>query len=452
MNRCKTVQYWRIGSQAVFFSLFLLVFLLSLDPFSATINPFLRFDPLIFLTNIKPDLLTVAPILGILLLTLILGRFYCGWVCPLGAVIDLVDWLMEPLRRRNPLSRGGVLQGGWLLSHPPSLFILGGLLVTVFFAPPVLQFFHPHVWIVRIVSFSTAGILFFIFLVFLSSIATRFWCTNLCPLGALYGAIGSASLLKLSITRCSRCGMCNTCPTGAARFEERRVVGFRCILCFHFEHRCPEDGFIYGRNPARYDESKRRFIRYGAVLLAGLLTGAVLSLLDRPKKTRLLRPPGVANEETFVRRCLRCFQCVRSCPNRIIKITGLEAGWDSLGTPHLAFNEYGCDYYCQVCQEVCPNVAIPLQPLSEKQISKIGLASIDETSCVVYAKDTNCIVCEEFCPVPQKAIRLKEQSITKGGEKINLKYPEVIVDLCIGCGICEAHCPVYPHAIMVSRI
>lgn len=451
-NWWKTAKIVRIASQAVFFSVFLIVFLLSLDPFSATINPFLRFDPLIFLTNIKPDLLTVAPIVGIIILTLIVGRFFCGWVCPLGSIIDLVDLLMKPLRRKNPLSRKKLFSDGWLLVHPPSLLILGGLLVTVFFAPPVIQFFHPHVWIVRIFSLSTAGIIFLGFLVFLSSISRRFWCANLCPLGALYGLLGSASLLKLSITSCSRCGRCRNCPTGAARFEEMRVVEFRCIRCFDFEYLCPEDGFIYGRKKVKYDQSRRDFIRYGTVFSIGLLSGALLSVADRPKKTGLLRPPGVVDEKQFIRRCIRCFQCVRSCPNDIIKITGLEAGWDSLGTPHIMFDDYGCDYYCHVCQEVCPNYAIPFQPLPVKQQAKIGLASIDKTLCVVYAKDTNCIVCEEFCPVPEKAVRLSQRTISRGGESIVLQYPEVIGDLCIGCGLCEASCPSSPRAITVSRI
>ena len=121
-----------------------------------------------------------------------------------------------------------------------------------------------------------------------------------------------------------------------------------------------------------------------------------------------LRPPGVSDEARFVEKCLRCFQCVRSCPNKIIKITGFESGLNNLFTPHLEFHEFGCDYNCQVCQLACPNFAIPLQTLREKQSAKIGLASIDEKLCVVFARDTNCLVCEEFCPVTDKAIKIRK--------------------------------------------
>ncbi len=57
---------------------------------------------------------------------------------------------------------------------------------------------------------------------------------------------------------------------------------------------------------------------------------------------------------------------------------------------------------------VSPNFAIPLQTLREKQSAKIGLASIDEKLCVVFARDTNCLVCEEFCPVTKKAIKIRK--------------------------------------------
>ncbi|MBN2325360.1 MAG: 4Fe-4S binding protein [Spirochaetes bacterium] len=450
--RWKVLKIVRIGSQAAFLLVFVILFVLSLDPFSATVNPFLRFDPLILLTSLRTDPLTLLPVTGLVVLALVVGRFFCGWVCPLGAIIDLFDLALKPLRRITPFSKKSAAALGRLFALPPSLFILGGLFVTVFFIPPVLQFFHPHVWIIRIFSLSASGLVFLGFLVVLSAFARRVWCTHLCPLGAFYGLLGSVSLFRLDIKSCRSCGTCDACPTGAALFEERRVAGFRCILCFDFEHKCPSNGFTYGVRHVEFDKSRREFLKGAAALGAGLAAGAVLFLLDRPQNSALLRPPGVEDEELFVTRCLRCFQCVRSCPNGIIKATGLEAGLDSLGTPHIEFADYGCDYYCQVCQEVCPNLAIPLLPLPEKQRAKIGLASINETKCVVYADGTSCLVCEEFCPVPQKAVKLFEREMRLGNETVVLQYPSVEKTLCIGCGICEANCPASPVAITVKKI
>jgi len=166
---------------------------------------------------------------------------------------------------------------------------------------------------------------------------------------------------------------------------------------------------------------------------------------------KLLRPPGVIEDNLFTQRCLRCFQCVRSCPNRIIKISGLQDGFNSVFTPHLVFGEFGCDYNCQVCQLVCPNFAIPEQTLEEKQRAVIGIALIDEKRCVVFAEDTNCLVCEELCPVPEKAIKILEKTKLVNDEETILRYPIMDNDICIGCGICEANCPTTPHSITVKK-
>jgi formate hydrogenlyase subunit 6/NADH:ubiquinone oxidoreductase subunit I len=216
-----------------------------------------------------------------------------------------------------------------------------------------------------------------------------------------------------------------------------------------------------------YNPSRRRFLKQGSLLAGGLAAGAILTVADArlssvlgtrsasgQVQTRLIRPPGVtgiSSETEFVERCVRCFQCVRSCPNEIIKITGPGHGLDSLFTPSIAFEQYGCDYNCQVCQLVCPNYAIPLQTLQEKQQTKMGLAHIRSGLCVVFANDTNCLVCEEVCPVPEKAVKYYEQTKVVQDEELVLHYPYVEPHLCIGCGVCQALCPAFPKAIVVQR-
>jgi MauM/NapG family ferredoxin protein len=464
----------RILSQALFFAAFLYLFIRSLDPFAALENPFLGFDPLIFLTNpraLPPVILGVG---GLLLLGLLLGRAFCGWICPLGSLAEALDLLLSPLRRRNPFP----LTAPLLVRYPISLALLGASVVAAFAAPPVLQFLHPGIWMVRIASLTPLGLVFLGVLALLSLFARRLWCTHLCPLGALYGLLGRVSVFRLRIQSCSRCGRCDRCPTGAAQYRERRVLPHQCILCFDHEHSCPTGGFrldafrgrasaprLRGGAAARQRRtegearralrrqgreellrSRRAFLAHSGQLLGGLAVGGLLGLSSRRRATALLRPPGVLDERLFLQRCLRCLQCVRSCPNGIIRITGRGHGLPSLFTPHLQFRPYGCDYYCQVCQQVCPNRAIPLQSLPDKQRTPVGLARIDELACVVYQKGINCLVCEEVCPLPEKAVRYELRE-SPGAEP--LKLPKVVDSRCIGCGICEAKCPAEPLAIKV---
>jgi polyferredoxin len=451
----KRLKIGRILSQALFFAAFLFIYLRSLDPFAALENPFLRFDPLIFLTNPEANLPVLAVVAGLIVLAAVLGRVFCGWICPLGGLIEATDFLLSPLRKRNPLALRGFPKRKALIRYPVSLLLLGVVLISVFTSAPVLQFLHPNVWIIRIVSLTTVGLVFLGLLILFSLFARRLWCTYLCPLGALYGLLARIPLLRLKITACSSCGRCDRCPTEAANYADKEIMPHQCLLCFDYEATCPTEGFRFtlpragksGRQSAVH-RSRRSFLKHGVQLVVGLAVGGVLTGIFRRRITELLRPPGVVDEARFVENCLRCLQCVRSCPNQIIKITGEGYGFASLYTPHLEFRPYGCDYFCQVCQQVCPNRAIPLQTLVQKQSTPIGVARIDETACVVYKEQINCLVCEEVCPIPEKAIRYESaDGSTAGGEP--LREPKMVPERCIGCGICEAKCPAEPVAIRV---
>jgi polyferredoxin len=454
----KRLKITRIVSQALFFCFFLFLFIRSLDPFAALENPFLRFDPLIFLTNPELNPATIAGITALLILAIVLGRVFCGWICPLGSLIEALDFILSPLRRRNPITLRRFPKRKLLIRYPVSVFLLGAVLLTVFTPVPVLQFLHPNIWIIRIVSLTTLGLVFLALLLLFSLFARRLWCTYLCPLGALYGLLARIPLLRLRIRACSSCGCCERCPTEAANYEQREILAHQCLVCFDYEAGCPVQGFRFG--PPRKGKpgdggspsspSRRSFLKHGLLLVAGLASGGLLTGIGvlRRRITALLRPPGVVDEVRFVENCLRCLQCVRSCPNQIIKITGGEHGLAGLYTPHLEFRPYGCDYFCQVCQQVCPNRAIPLQTLEQKQSTPIGTARIDENLCVVYKEKFNCLVCEEVCPVPEKAIRYEvTDERSKEGEM--LREPRMVPELCIGCGICEAKCPAEPVAIRV---
>jgi formate hydrogenlyase subunit 6/NADH:ubiquinone oxidoreductase subunit I len=85
-------------------------------------------------------------------------------------------------------------------------------------------------------------------------------------------------------------------------------------------------------------------------------------------------------------------------------------------------------------------------PLAEKQVTRIGLAKIDRARCIPWAEGKECIVCEEVCPVAEKAVKLQQQTVLAGDGGTTVLRPFVFSDLCIGCGICEQQCPVVGDA------
>jgi MauM/NapG family ferredoxin protein len=156
----------------------------------------------------------------------------------------------------------------------------------------------------------------------------------------------------------------------------------------------------------------------------------------------LIRPPGSRAERDFLERCIQCSQCMKVCPINALHPTFLEAGLEGIWTPFMIARIGYCEYECNLCGQVCPTEAIAPLPLEEKKQVKIGLAEIDTNRCLPYAYARECIVCEEHCPIPTKAIYFVEKEVAgRGGDRRLLKQPWVDPELCTGCGICETKCP-----------
>ena len=112
-----------------------------------------------------------------------------------------------------------------------------------------------------------------------------------------------------------------------------------------------------------------------------------------------------------------------------------------------------CSFTCNLCGQVCPTGAIPRLELKVKQAIVIGTGAIDDTRCIPYTEGTDCLVCEEHCPVLAQGYPFSDQEVVNvQGERVKTKLPVVIEDRCIGCGQCEHVCPVGgAAAIRVKR-
>ncbi|MCK4755024.1 MAG: 4Fe-4S dicluster domain-containing protein, partial [Calditrichia bacterium] len=147
----------------------------------------------------------------------------------------------------------------------------------------------------------------------------------------------------------------------------------------------------------------------------------------------------------FLNKCIRCLECVRICQSNghCLQPDSIHNNALELWAPVAHMREGYCEYNCNLCCLVCPTEAILPLELDVKKKTPMGLAYFDKNLCIPFAQNKDCIVCEEHCPTPDKAIKfeLKEIILPDGTAKI-IKYPYVIRELCIGCGICEHKCPI----------
>jgi MauM/NapG family ferredoxin protein len=479
-------------SQILFFSIFIIGLLFANRSiwFIEINKSFYRLDFLATLAaSIAGRIIITGGILALItiLFTFIFGRVWCGWFCPFGT---LLDWI-SPKKKSSGNGRlekwrvgkyilffvilFAALLGNQTLLFLDPLTILSRTLSSAIF--PALKYavfqtegflyqfrslwglldaVHRHVVNPLISSSEAVSIravpifLFFLFLISLNWIVERFWCRYLCPLGGILGLLSKFSLIRRKVNaNCSACSRCGVyCPTGTIRAQENfRSDPAECILCYECAVDCPKNATTFTpvipwkpANKEDYDPGRRELL-----LSIGFATfGTVLAGVDSfriAKQAYLIRPPGVI-EERFESLCIRCGECIRVCPTNGLQPTLVEAGWHNIMTPNLVPRLGACNYNCNACGLACPTGAVPALNLDEKQLQVIGLACVDRDRCLPWAYQTPCIICEEACPLPEKAIELIEEEQTgMNGELVRLQKPQVRKEICIGCGICEHQCP-----------
>lgn len=170
-----------------------------------------------------------------------------------------------------------------------------------------------------------------------------------------------------------------------------------------------------------------------------IIAGATLVLTNtiRLKAAEIIKkvttPPGSVSLANLLDNCIKCNECINSCPNEVLQPSIDQYGKNNTGIPYLDFSTNFCNYTCNTCSTVCPNDAIIEQSLKKKQITQIGIAEFNQPRCIVVTGKTSCGACAEVCPT---------SAITMKNIGNNLEIPEINRKLCIGCGACEYACPV----------
>ncbi|MFB3903729.1 MAG: 4Fe-4S binding protein [Acidobacteriota bacterium] len=298
------VVWLRRAVQSFFFVLFFFVFLQATFHPENQVGPgvtlFFDLDPLVLFvawlgSSPMPRVMLLALVtLGV---TLLLGRWFCGWVCPFGVLhniltsrrgrtvkVKLQTGTFSPRQRLKYYLLIAFLVGallgvnliGWL---DPFSFFYRSLATAVYPAlnfganavftwiynwdpgwgevrltqvsEPVYEILRSSVLAIELqpqYQWSLLVGLLFLAVVALNLYRARFWCRYLCPLGALLGLAGKNPLLKLkkNESRCNDCRLCVAdCPGGANPHSTGGWKPSECFYCWNCRSACPHDALQF---------------------------------------------------------------------------------------------------------------------------------------------------------------------------------------------------------------
>lgn len=497
-------QWWRAAnarrlSQAAFFLFFCyLIFRAHGEPaipdgwtLRSAVNPHVVFlaDPLTWVTTSlasrtvieKP----VALLLGFVLLGLLLGRVFCGWICPLGTLIDVAGHFLRPARvelalrrQQNKLPASGNSLPP-LLSHRTKYYLLvalfvaavGGLNMAGWFDPlailmrgmglavsPVLHWWtrafgdtaeswpataayaRPvRAWLERTFFPATPhaysqgwlhlGLLVSVLL--LSRLQRRWWCQYLCPLGAFYGLLGRVAPLQRRVrtSDCHACGVCgNMCRMQAIAPREAAATDpAECLRCLECQERCPRDSIIWRfRTPGDKQATSTQPLdvtRRGllAALASGVIAVPLIKMIPWRRSATGALASDLAQDEFLIRP-----PGARAEPLFLTMCVR-----------------------CGECFRVCPQNA--LHPVLW-EAGPEGLWTPRVVPRLGYC-EPSCTLCSQVCPTTA----LVSLTPSQRRNQIKLGIARVDRSRCLPwtdreeCGVCAEMCPVAPKAIVMRR-
>jgi polyferredoxin len=242
----------------------------------------------------------------VIIMSIILGRFFCGWICPLGLYMDLLTRLRKLFHSRHlsfsektntalgqsryiiiaaflvlsvifgsysifgtqivpgtipggPLGTeagivGSVNEPFCLVCPMRPLCVLALSAVGYMKFSYVTQIAYGPLWVTGF-YITSINLAVLIIVTILSVAYRRFWC-RICPLGGITGLFSTftpfkqVALMRLQKDEktCTKCGVCKrVCPTQATDVYEKKggdVTESRCVLCFRCVEMCPYENTL----------------------------------------------------------------------------------------------------------------------------------------------------------------------------------------------------------------
>ena len=213
-------------------------------------------------TDILPQLIEVIAIIPI---TILLGHFFCGWMCAFGSFTDFVYRISQKAFKKK--LKFNVQSDAWMKALK---YVILAILVVAVWSFNITAFSTASPWDVfgmiatvgkapdfsYVITNLTVGFVIFVAIVAASAFIERFFCRYLCPMGAIFTLVSKLRVAKIKkpSAQCGNCRVCtNNCAMGIPLYKMDVVNSAECINCMKCVTACPRGNvdFTIAKNDMR---------------------------------------------------------------------------------------------------------------------------------------------------------------------------------------------------------
>ncbi|HQQ67618.1 MAG TPA: 4Fe-4S binding protein [Candidatus Cloacimonadota bacterium] len=215
-------------------------------PYAVVCFGFLKGNMLFFSIGVASLGILVG--IGFMILSMFHGRVFCGYICPLGTLQELLYSLRGEKRGKQPnlLLERKLARFKYFVLATNIILVLAGL-AWVFIN------FCPIYGISRLPSLALGSLVVFVLILVAGFFMERLWCRFLCPyaamlnlaqmVGRLFGI--KRTMVLRNLERCIDCGICSAnCPMNLDLMSSENVDDPNCIHCLRCSQKCPKPGTI----------------------------------------------------------------------------------------------------------------------------------------------------------------------------------------------------------------
>lgn len=216
----------------------------ALDPFGGIETLFKYLAGGEFIKKIVPA--NIVLLVGIIILGVVLSRFFCGWICAFGALQGVFGWLGKKIFKRRfvvPPKVDRVLR--WA-KYPILVAIVyftwktGTLVIRPY--DPLAAYGHLSAGLSAVWAEFAVGFVILVLTLVLSMFYERVFCKYVCPLGAVTAILSRIPLfrIKRETTTCISCARCDkACPMNIDVSHADTISSPECIACMECVSACP---------------------------------------------------------------------------------------------------------------------------------------------------------------------------------------------------------------------